>query len=111
MRRGQLYLAKYDPVVGSEIGKTRPALIVQNNYGNKFSNIVICVSITRLHDLELATLVHVKESMFGLEKPSTINCSQIRSLDKSRLVHKIGELDEETMQRVDEALKISIDLI
>jgi len=112
VKRGFVFFADLSPVVGSEQGGYRPVLVVQNNVGNKFSPTVIVAAITsHIEKAKLPTHVELKAQPFGLEKDSVILLEQIRTIDKQRLQQKITEIDDQTMARIDEALKISLGLI
>ncbi len=109
--RGEIYVVHFDPTVGSEIKKTRPAIILQNNIGNRHSNTTIVAAISSQFDEPLyPTEVFVGPSEGGFERPSVVLLSQVRTIDKSRLGKKIGVLGRETMGRVDQALEISLGL-
>ena len=109
IRRGELYYADLSPVVGSEQGGIRPVLVVQNNIGNKFSPTVIVAAVTsKLSKAKLPTHIEIGAQNFGLEKDSVILLEQIRTLDKSRLQHKIGDLSDAQMKAVDRAILISL---
>ena len=111
VHRGEIYTALLDPVVGSEQGGARPVLIVQNEQGNRFSPTVIALCLTsQLEKARLPTHVVLKAGECGLAKDSVALAEQIRTLDKSRLTHRIGQADGETMNRVDQALRISLNL-
>ena len=108
VRRGDIYFADLSPVVGSEQGGTRPVLIVQNNIGNKYSPTVIAAAITsQVNKARLPTHIELSGSSFGLTRDSVILLEQIRTIDKRRLREKMGRLDEEAMEKVDEALAVS----
>lgn len=107
-----MYYADLSPVVGSEQGGVRPVLVLQNDIGNRFSPTVIVAAITaQIQKAKLPTHVEVDAETHGLERDSVILLEQIRTIDKQRLTDKITHLDEETMQRVNEALQISLGLI
>ena len=109
IRRGELYYADLSPVVGSEQGGVRPVLVVQNDVGNKYSPTVIVAAITsRLSKAKLPTHIFLAATTYGLEKDSVILLEQIRTLDKSRLLHKIGDLGEKEMKQVERALLVSL---
>jgi mRNA interferase MazF len=112
-RRGEIYLVEFDPARGHEIRKTRPAIIIQNDVGNRHSPVTIVAAITsKLSVTPYPVEVVVSPSKGnGLSMPSAIELSQIRSVDRERLVRRIGALDAATMRRVDEALKISLGLV
>ena len=112
VKRGEIYYAALDPVVGSETGKTRPVLIVQNNVGNQYSPTTIVAVITEYSEKKATYPICVvigKDS--GMKKNSIVNLSQIRTLDKSRLAgSKLATLPDELMEKVDMALKSSLAL-
>lgn len=107
--RGDLYSACLDPVVGSEQGGIRPVLVIQNDVGNRHSPTVIVLAITgQVNKARLPTHVPVPADGNGLQKDSVILAEQIRTLDKRRLRERIGTLPPEVMEKVGEALKISL---
>ncbi len=108
IKRGQIYMADLNPVIGSEQGGIRPVVIIQNDRGNYFSPTVIVAAITGQVKKELPT--HTKIKTTGLPKESTALLEQIRTVDKSRLLEKIGEVSAEEMSRITEALRVSIDV-
>lgn len=111
IRRGCIYMADLNPVKGSEQGGKRPVLIIQNNTGNKYSPTVIIAAITsHIEKAKLPTHVELSAKKYGLEEDSIVLLEQIRTIDKSRLGHKITELDKITMMRIDEALRVSLGL-
>jgi mRNA interferase MazF len=111
-KRGDVWLANLDPVIGSEQGKTRPVVIIQNDVANEYSPVVIVAAITTaIGPKEYPTEVRVTAPEGGLKRDSVILLNQIRTIDKRRLIERWGELTPETMGKVDEALKISLGLI
>ena len=111
VHRGDIYYADLSPVVGSEQGGVRPVLIVQNDEGNKFSPTVIAAAITSQRDkANLPTHIEVDTGSSGLMKDSVVLLEQVRTIDKHRLKEKMGKLDENSMNRVNEALSISFGL-
>lgn len=111
IRRGDIFYADLSPVVGSEQGGLRPVLIVQNDVGNRYSPTVIAAAITsKLGKAKLPTHIDVFASRVGLTKDSVILLEQIRTLDKRRLREKMGHLDEELMQKVNNAISVSFGL-
>lgn len=118
VRRGDVYYADLSPVVGSEQGGIRPVLIVQNDTGNKYSPTVIAAAITsRTGKTKLPTHIEVSAGIDrngaknGLPKNSVILLEQIRTIDKKRLMERMGKLDETTMQQVNSAIGISFGLL
>ena len=111
VHRGEIYYADLSPVVGSEQGGVRPVLIVQNDVGNKFSPTVIAAAITsQKSKADLPTHSSVDAQGSGLLKDSIVLLEQVRTLDKHRLREKMGRLDPDSMNRVDQALSISFGL-
>ena len=111
IKRGDIYYADLSPVVGSEQGGERPVLIVQNDVGNKYSPTVIAAAITsRMGKTRLPTHIDVHANKVGLQKNSVILLEQIRTIDKRRLGEKMGHLDDETMNAVNEAISVSFGL-
>lgn len=106
--RGEIYFADLDPVLGSEQGGIRPVLIIQNDMGNRYSPTVIVAAVTS--SWKKNTLpTHIDIGQFsGLSKRSYILLEQLRTLDKRRLRNKVGMLPGEIMEKVDEALRISV---
>ena len=111
VHRGEIYYADLSPVVGSEQGGVRPVLIVQNDVGNKYSPTVIAAAITsRQGKADLPTHIDVRAQGTGLVKDSVVLLEQVRTLDKHRLREKMGRLDRQSMERVNEAISISLGL-
>ncbi len=111
-KRGEIYLTRFDPTLGAEIQKTRPALILQNDVANRYSPITIVAAITsRPRDRDRPTNILVGTPEGGLTSDSTVLLNQIRSVDTQRLIRRLGTLTSETMRRVDQALMISLGLV
>ncbi|WP_439442984.1 type II toxin-antitoxin system PemK/MazF family toxin [Listeria aquatica] len=111
VKRGDVYYADLSPVVGSEQGGTRPVLIIQNDIGNRFSPTVIVAAITaKIQKAKLPTHIEATKKD-GFDRNSVILLEQIRTIDKQRLTDKITHLDDELMEKVDHALKISLGMI
>ena len=111
VKRGDIFYADLSPVVGSEQGGVRPVLVVQNDVGNKYSPTVIAAAITsRINKAKMPTHIELSANDYGLNKDSVILLAQIRTIDKRRLREKIGKLDTDMMDRVNEALFISFGL-
>ena len=110
IKRGDIYYAKLNPVVGSEQGgKHRPVLIISNDKGNKHSTTVIVAAITGMEHAKAKLPTHIIAKGYEcLEKDSIILLEQIRTLDKQRLQEYIGTFDRRLLLLVDDALTISI---
>ena len=111
-KRGSVYLVRFDQTEGSEIKKTRPALIIQNDIGNRFSNITIVAAITSKFQVPVhRTNVLIKAPEGGLSIDSVVRLDQIRSVDTRRLVQRLGAVKPITLTKVDQAIKISLGLV
>jgi mRNA interferase MazF len=111
VKRGDVWLVNLDPTIGHEINKSRPAVIIQNDVGNKYSQITIIAPITsQKTDQVYPFEVRVRPGS-GLDKESKILLNQVRAVDKRRLIRRLGRFDEETMINVDEGIKISLGLV
>jgi|SRR5439155_22418772 len=110
-KRGDIYLVNFDPTIGAEIQKTRPALILQNDIANQHSPITIVAAVTgQFEDPLYPTEVLVTPPEGGLRTESVVLLNQIRSVDKRRLVKRLGTLKAGTMDQVNRALEISFGL-
>jgi mRNA interferase MazF len=111
-QRGEIYLTALDRTVGHEIKKTRPALVIQNDISNQFGRTTIVAAITsRISTPRYPNEVIVHPDATGLEVISTIRLDQIRTVDRQRLIKRLGKVGDTTMQQVDDAIKISLGLI
>jgi mRNA interferase MazF len=112
VKRGDIYYANLSPVVGSEQGGRRPVLVIQNDVGNKYSPTVIVAAITsQISKAKLPTHVEVSAKQFNLDKDSVVLLEQLRTIDKRRLKEKVTHLGDEVMEKVDEAVRISLGLV
>jgi mRNA interferase MazF len=110
-RRGDIWTVDLEPVVGSEQGKARPALIIQNDIGNLYSPVLIVAALTSGEDAHFDVQVAVKAPEGGLRHNSIVLLNQIRTIDKRRVGRYWGRLSARTMQQVDKAIKISLGLV
>lgn len=110
VRRGEIYWVDWSPGRGSEQAGIRPALIIQNDLGNKFSTNTIVASVTTAIDRLYTFQVKVSPEESGLPRLSIIDLASLETVDKGRLKDKCGELSSEKMAQVDEAIKVSLGL-
>ena len=111
IKRGDIYYANLNPVIGSEQGGKRPVLIISNDIGNKHSPTVIVAAITSRVQTKAKLPTHTIVNDFaGLDKDSVILLEQIRTIDKKRLQEYLGTLDGRFLPAVDKALAISVSL-
>ena len=110
IRRGEIFLVNFDPTVGAEAKKTRPAVVVSNDINNAHSPIVsispITSNVTKVYSFE----VEILPGVGGLKTRSKVMVNQTRAVDKIRLIKKLGHLPEQTMEDVNRALKLHYDL-
>lgn len=111
IRRGDIVLVNLDPVIGSEQGKTRPALVIQNDIGNEYSPTTIVAPITpKIFSKQFPTNVEIDKSNSPLKEKSTVLLNQIRTVDKARIIKNYGGLSRKKMKEVDDAIKKSLNL-
>lgn len=112
IRRGDIFYANLNPVLGSEQGGLRPVLIIQNDIGNTYSPTTIVAAITsKIKRAKLPTHIEISAAQYKLEKDSVILLEQLRTIDKQRLKERIARLDDQTMKNVNGAISISLGLI
>ncbi|HAX18138.1 MAG TPA: MazF family transcriptional regulator [Actinobacteria bacterium] len=108
--RGEIWLTAREPVKGSEIGKTRPALVISNNKNNEFSSTITVIPITsslgKVYPFEVAILKYET----GLKSDSKIKCNQIRTVDRERLIKPLSKISMQTMKQVENALLIHLEI-
>ena len=111
IKRGDIFLANLEPVEGSEQGGIRPVLIIQNDLSNKYSPVTIVASLTsKKFTKEFPTNVFLSKKDSELDKDSTILLNQIKTIDKKRIIRRLGCLDIYFMNKVNMAIKISLGL-
>ncbi len=111
IRRGKIYLAILDPVVGKEISKTRPVVIVSNDKNNEFSGTVTILPITSKNLQKIYPFeVLLSKGVGKLPKTSKVKADQIRTLDKSRIVKFIGTIRKQEMAEIEKAIIIHLAL-
>ncbi len=110
VRRGEIWIADLNPNLGHEINKLRPAIIIQNDLGNDFGPVTIIAPLTSKKVDFVRHFEVLLPRAFGLDKESKVLLNQVRAIDKIRLAKKIGKLDVESMEKVDEALRIALGL-
>jgi mRNA interferase MazF len=110
IRRGEVFLVNFDPTVGAEAKKTRPAVVVSNDINNAHSPIVsispITSNVIKVYSFE----VEIPSGLGGLKSRSKVMVNQTRAVDQIRLMKKFGRLPEPIMKEVDRALRLHYDL-
>ncbi len=110
-KRGEIYFLDFSPSKGREIKGPHPALVIQNDIGNKVGNLTIVAAITsnlKVAELPVGVLIKTKES--GLPHESAVHLGQIYTVDKERLQNLVGTLPEHKMKEIDKAIQISLGL-
>ena len=103
-QRGDVVQVSLEPVVGSEIGKTRPSVVVQNDLANRSSPTLTIVPISSSTERAFPFQVRIPAGEGGLTRDSKALCEQIRTVARERLVRRIGQLPPERMKQIREAL-------
>ncbi len=109
-KKGEIYLVDWSPGRGSEQEGLRPALIIQNDTGNKYSPTTIVATISSTVPRPYPFHVHLNPEESGLDRPSIVKLEQIMTIDQSRLVKKIGQINAAKMDAVEEAIHVSFGL-
>jgi len=112
IKRGDIYFADLGANnVGCEQSGTRPVVVVQNNIGNRFSPTIIVACITsRIFKNPIPTHIHINANLYNLDTDSLILCEQLKTIDKSRLQSHVATLTHDDINRLNQALRISLDL-
>lgn len=123
VKRGEIYWVEFDPVKGSEQGRLQPALVVQNDVGNRYSPTTVVVAITTtLPPKPFPFIVTITPQESGLPAQSAVNCAQIATIQQdgadNRLrpprgeqsVRPIGRLTVAKMAEVEQALRFNLAL-
>jgi len=110
IRSGEVFLVNFEPTVGAEVKKSRPAVIVSNDINNAHSPIIsispITANVTRIYSFE----VEIPAGTAGLRARSKVMVNQTRAVDKIRLIKKVGQLPTQVVQEINQALKLHYDL-
>lgn len=111
IKRGDVYYAYLDPVIGSEQNGHRPIVVIQNDIGNKHSTTTIAAIVTSSQKKKLPTHVHVEDIGSGLSDDSIVMLEQIRTIDKQRLGTMIGHVSDKTMELIEDAALCSLGIV
>jgi mRNA interferase MazF len=111
IKRGEIFIAGLDPVIGHEVAKTRPVIIVSNNIGNIYSGTVTIIPVTSKNLTKIYPFeVYLPNDACPLKKNSKAKADQIRTLDKARLIKSLGMLNDELVKNMDKAIKVHLNL-
>ena len=108
-RRGDIYCADLDPVVGSEQGGTRPVIVIQNDTGNRYSPTLIVATVTtKIRKKERMPTHLLIKSNPAFREASVVQLEQIRTIDKSRIDDYLGKVTSTEMAAIEKSLSISL---
>lgn len=111
VKRGDIFYADLGVFPSAEQSGIRPVVIIQNDVGNKYSpNVIVAVITSQINKTELPTHVEISSENYGLKRDSVILLDQIRTINKTRLLEKIGTLELDKLDKLDFALNVSLDL-
>jgi len=113
-QRGDIVLVDLEPVRGSEQGRTRPCIIIQNDIANRFSPVTNIIPVTDAHNVKKSypCLVYLSQTKDEMAKDSVAQCNQIRTIDaENRIIKRIGRIREQKMKEIDQALRIHLALM
>jgi len=109
--RGNVWSVSLEPIIGREIGKTRPALVISNDINNEYAETVtfipITSSVTKVYPFE----VFLSKGTANLSKDSKVKCNQIRTVDKKRLIKQMGSLSQQKIEEIEKALLIHLGIL
>jgi mRNA interferase MazF len=111
IERGEILLIDFNPTRGSEIQKTRPAIVITNNIANKYSRVLMVIPITSQNIDRIFPHEVLIQKADGLTKPSKANISQMRAIDRDRIQKKIGKVLPKNLHEIEKALKIHLSLL
>lgn len=110
IHEGEIYLANLDPTIGVEIQKMRPVIIVSNEWINRFSQLVVVVPLTTSTQKVSPSHILIPKGQGGLDYLSKALTEQIRAIDKTRLVKRLGKLDPEYMVKLHDAIRNTLNM-
>ena len=111
IKRGEIHIVTLDPIIGREISKTRPVVVVSNDKNNEFSGTVTILPITSKNLQKIYPFeVFLTKGTGNLPKDSKVKADQIRTLDKSRIVRFIGALEKTEMDKIERAIRTHLAL-
>ena len=109
VKRGEIWLANLDPTRGSEQAGTRPVLIFQNDVINKYTTTILAIPLTtNLRRASLPSCIQISKGEGGLARDSVALCHQLRVLDKTRLMRKLGTVSPQTIAAIEGCVKFTV---
>ena len=110
MKKGDIFWANLNPSIGSEISKTRPVVIVSNDINNEYADTITILPLTTSTNKIYPFEVFLKAGEGNIQSDSKVKTNQIRTIDKSRLIEKIGKISKGKMQEIEMAILIHLDI-
>ena len=112
IKQHEIWIADLNPQIGTEPGKSRPVLVIQTDLLNKIPHpsTIICPITTNVKRDSEILRVHLKKGTVNLHQDCDIMIDQIRAIDNSRLMKKVGTLPEDLIDLVKENILITLDL-
>ena len=110
IKRGDIYWVELDPIEGSEIGKTRPAVVISNNINNEFADTVTVLPVTSSVGKVYPFEVLVKKGIANMPNDSKVKVNQMRTVDKKRLKERIGIIPDAILREIEKAVKIHLEI-
>jgi mRNA interferase MazF len=110
-KRGEIWLVNFDPTVGTEIKKTRPAVVVSSDAIGRLP-IKLIAPITDWKDYYAPNIWHVRldpDPSNGLTKPSAVDVLQLRGMDRQRFIRKLGQLSPDTLEEIVLAIVVIVE--
>ncbi len=110
IKRGDIYRVKLDPIEGSEIGKTRPAVVISNDINNELADTITVLPVTSSVGKVYPFEVFLKKGTGNITGDSKVKANQIRTIDRKRIKERIGNITEDIMREIEKALKIHLEI-
>jgi len=110
-KKGEIYLVNFDPTVGHEVNKKRPALILSNDIHNQYSPLTTVAPLSSKTNKVYPFEIYISKTTADLHENSKIMIIQLRSIDKKRLINKIGNIeDKEIINKINKMISEHFDL-
>ena len=112
IKQFEIWIADLNPRIGTEPGKSRPVLVIQTNLLNKIphSSTIVCPITTNIEHESDILRVHLIKGMANLLENCDIMIDQIRAIDNTRLIKKVGDLPSDLIEKVKENILIILDI-
>lgn len=109
LKRGEVWLAALNPTQGSEQAGTRPVIIFQNDVVSRFSTTIVTIPLTtNQRRASLPICLPIEKGDGGLSQDSVALCFQLRAIDKTRLIKRLGQLKTKTVAQLEEVVLLTL---